>query len=245
MTNNFSELETSLSQARTEVENEKHKYRELKTQLEGENDHLKKTVEDMTNRNMTMQTKIGDLNKQQSGLLASNHSLTSEHERMVESVSRFEHDIMDSVRQERSRVLKSLARQKQLFENAVVEQQRILDEAMKKENEIQATAAEERERAVEVIEKLKAQFKAATVAERERKIQDSARRKQEQQQLIMSNRDSSRSSSTSHNNVTEVVAKTVAPQADNSIINIDHDAFVANASNCNNKIKYVKIETFT
>ena len=181
MANEISNLESSLVASRGECETEKRKYRELKEQLESENDHLKKSVEDLTKRNSEMQMKISDLHKQLNNLLASYHSLNTEHERIMEYTTSYEHDCIDAVQQERDRLAKSMAKQKSAFENAMTEQFRIMEEASKKEIELQSTAQEERKRANKVISTIRAEFKAATEAERERKIKEASRYKPDDQ----------------------------------------------------------------
>lgn len=179
MATEISNLEASLSKTRGECEAEKRRYRELKEQLESENDHLKKAVEDLNNRNSQCQTKISDLNKQLNNLLSSFHSLNTEHERVMETTSRYEHEFIDAIQQERDHMSKSITKQKLAFESAVAEQQRIMDEAAKKERLLQSNALEERKRAHKVIEGIKQEFKAAMAAERERKIKEASRFKSE------------------------------------------------------------------
>jgi len=179
MSGKLSDLEASLNKSRVECASEKRKYLELKDQLESENEHLHKTVDDMTSRNNQMVARIGELNKQLNNLLSSYHSLNTEHERIMESTTRYEQEFLDSMQLERERIMKSISKQRIAFENSVTDQQRLMEEAHKKEKIMQVTALEERERANKVIQAIKAEFKAAANAERERKLKDASRFKPE------------------------------------------------------------------
>lgn len=194
LTSRITHLEDAMGKAETDFENEKSELVERISTLESENDDLKKNVEDLTKRNSSMQTRVGDLTKQMNNLLSSHHSLNIEHERVLESSARYEHDLMESLQQERAKLRKNLSKAQSMFENMMAEQSRILEDSEKNQNMLSTSNLEDRERSMEIINEKKSEFKAAIVAERERKIKEVTRQQKELQQMQTQQHHHSRSS---------------------------------------------------
>jgi len=166
------ELEAQTSKIKAEFDKERRQLLHERDDAQTGRVQLQKTIDELTAKNLTMQGRVGELNKQLSNVLSGQATLNAEHDRMVDSTVRYETDLLESMQLEREAMMSSLKKQKEVLEQAFAEAEQIVEDSRAKETELVEEAAQERRTGMEVIERFRKDFREvrASALERERRM---------------------------------------------------------------------------
>jgi len=197
LTNSVMEFETQLTDLKNEYQQEKSKLIHERNAYENENTKLKRTVVEMTKKSSYLQSKLSDVNKEMSTVLASHGALNAEHDRMLDINLRVESELIEGMRVERGNILSSMRKQWKLFENAFKDQELLIEDSQQREVQVLDLAKVEREKTFENIKGMRQDFldARATALERQRTFPNgkfaqlslsSGSKKQQRQQHVKS-----------------------------------------------------------
>lgn len=166
------ELEAQTNKIKAEFDKERRQLLHDRDDAQTECVQLHKTIDELTAKNLTLQGRVGELNKQLSNVLSGQSTLNAEHDRMIDSAVRYEADLLESMRIEREAMMSAIQKQKEVLEKAFAEAEQIAEDSRAKEAELVEEAAQERRTGLEVVEQFRKDFREvrASALERERRM---------------------------------------------------------------------------
>ena len=166
------QLEAQTGKIKAEFDKERRQLLHERDDAQTESIKLRKTLDELTAKNLTMQGRVRELNKQLSNVLSGQSTLNAEHDRMVDSGVRYESDLLETMRIEREAMLSAIKKQKETLEQAFAAAEQIVEDSQAKEAELAEEAAQERRTGLEVVETFRKDFREirASALERERRM---------------------------------------------------------------------------
>mmetsp|Transcript_5407 Transcript_5407/g.7815 ORF Transcript_5407/g.7815 Transcript_5407/m.7815 type:complete len:892 (+) Transcript_5407:119-2794(+) len=173
LTASISQLETELSDLRAEYKREKARLLHERDSHENENIQLQRSIEALSKKCSSLQSKLTEVNKQMSAVLGSHGALNAEHDRMAENNLRVETDLVECMRMERTNLLASMRKQLEFFGSAINNQEQLLENCEQKETQLLDLAKTERDKSFDNIKSLRQNFLNARTSalERQRTLQ--------------------------------------------------------------------------
>ena len=166
------ELEAQTNKIKAEFDKERRQLLHDRDDAQTECVQLRKTIDELTAKNLTLQGRVGELNKQLSNVFSGQSTLNAEHDRMIDSAVRYEADLLETMRIEREAMMSAIQKQKEILEKAFAEAEQIAENSRAKEAELVEEAAQERRTGLEVVEQFRKDFREvrASALERERRM---------------------------------------------------------------------------
>ena len=166
------QLEAQTGKIKAEFDKERRQLLHERDDAQTEGIKLRKTLDELTAKNLTMQGRVRELNKQLSNVLSGQSTLNAEHDRMVDSGVRYESDLLETMRIEREAMMAAIKKQKEALEQAFAAAEQIVVDSQVKEAELAEEAAQERRTGLEVVETFRKDFREirASALERERRM---------------------------------------------------------------------------
>lgn len=172
LTSSAADLEEQLEELKVRHEHAMKKNQHEMDSIMADNKKIKWTSDELSKKNIQLQDKLKDLNKQMSQIISSYSTLNTEHDRLLELAQTYEAGLLDSVRSERANLVDQFNKQREILEKSFIEQERIIEDSLQNQDKLMATAKADRMRGKGTFDKLRSEFQQlrAAAADRERSI---------------------------------------------------------------------------